>query len=62
MNGSFLLSAVLCLGAAGYGAGQRPISLNDLDRFQDVTDPQTAPDGQWVLYSASTADQDSDRR
>ena len=44
------------------GAAQRPISLDDSARLQDVADPQVSPDGKTVLYTVSTMDPAADRR
>lgn len=48
--------------AAARSAVQRSVSLDDLNHFQDVSDPQVAPDGRWVLYTVSSADPAADRR
>lgn len=62
MKKSCLVLCALVLTAGAVGAAQRPISLDDLARFQDVTDPQVSPDGRWVLYTVSSADPAADRR
>lgn len=38
------------------------ITLDDLFRFQDVSDPQVSPDGQWIAYTVSTVDTTADKR
>lgn len=49
--------AVTCL------IGQpRLISLDDQHRFQDVGDPQCAPDGKWIAYTLTTVDTKEDKR
>jgi dipeptidyl aminopeptidase/acylaminoacyl peptidase len=40
----------------------RPIVVDDFTRFQDVGDPQLSPDGDWVLYTLTSADAAADRR
>ena len=40
----------------------RPVVLDDFSRFHDVGNPQVSPDGEWVLYTVSSADHDADRR
>jgi dipeptidyl aminopeptidase/acylaminoacyl peptidase len=46
---------VLVLLAASASA-QRPVSLDDLARVRDVSDPQVSPDGAWVAYTVSVTD------
>ncbi|MEP6687462.1 MAG: S9 family peptidase, partial [Gemmatimonadales bacterium] len=40
---------------------QRPVSLDDLARVRDVSDPQVSPDGAWVAYTVSVTDTASDK-
>jgi dipeptidyl aminopeptidase/acylaminoacyl peptidase len=40
---------------------QRTLSLDDLYRLRDVTDPQISPDGAWVAYTVSVPDSAKDR-
>ena len=39
----------------------RPLKLDDLTRFRNVSDPQCAPDGQSVAYTVSTIDAKEDK-
>ncbi|HLR06427.1 MAG TPA: S9 family peptidase [Pyrinomonadaceae bacterium] len=39
----------------------RPLKLDDLARFRNVSDPQCAPDGQWVAYVVATIDAKEDK-
>ena len=40
---------------------RRPLKLDDMTRFRNVSDPQISPDGQWVAYTLSTVDAKADR-
>src|SRR5260370_42710006 len=39
----------------------RPLKLDDLSRFRNVSDPQCARDGQLVAYTVSTIDAKEDK-
>jgi Tol biopolymer transport system component len=43
-------------------AGKRPLQLDDLYRFQEVSDPRCSPDGKWIAYSVATIDREADKR
>jgi dipeptidyl aminopeptidase/acylaminoacyl peptidase len=51
---AFLLT--LAAPAAVFAEGKRPMSIDDLFRFQRVSDPQVSPDGKWVVYVVGTVD------
>ena len=38
------------------------MTLADLDRIQNVGDPQVSPDGQWVAYTVTTIDEAADKQ
>ncbi len=40
---------------------RRPLKLEDLARFRNVSDPQVSPDGQWVAYVVGTTDVKEDK-
>ena len=40
---------------------RRPLKLDDMFRFRNVSDPQLSPDGQWVAYVVSTIDAKDDK-
>ena len=40
---------------------RRPLKLDDMTRFRNVSDPQLSPDGQWVAYTVSTIDAKDDK-
>lgn len=40
---------------------KRKITVDDIYRIQNVRDPRVSPDGQWVAYVVSKADQKQDR-
>lgn len=46
---------------AQLAAAPRPIRLDDLSRFRNVSDPQLSPDGAWVAYTVSVVDSAKDR-
>jgi Tol biopolymer transport system component len=52
----FVLPALLALAvpALAPAADKRPIQVDDLFRFQRVSDPQISPDGSQVVYVVST--------
>ena len=52
----------LALPASALAQQTRPVTLDDFSRFHDVGSPQVSPDGEWVLYTLSSADPDADRR
>jgi dipeptidyl aminopeptidase/acylaminoacyl peptidase len=58
------ISLLLILALANSLAAQtarRPMKLDDLTRFRNVSDPQISPDGQWVAYTVSTTDAKDDK-
>ena len=40
---------------------RRPLKLDDMTRFRNVSDPQISPDGNWVAYTVSAADAKEDK-
>jgi dipeptidyl aminopeptidase/acylaminoacyl peptidase len=52
----------LALPASVLAQDTRPVTLDDFSRFHDVGSPQVSPDGEWVLYTVSSADPERDRR
>jgi len=57
-----LVLVALALTAIVPATAQRRISLDDLIRLQNVSNPRVAPDGKSVLYTVSIADPAADRR
>ena len=58
------ISLLLILALANSLAAQtarRPMKLDDLTRFRNVSDPQISPDGQWVAYTVSSTDAKEDK-
>jgi dipeptidyl aminopeptidase/acylaminoacyl peptidase len=51
-----LCLATFFLPAAATAAGRRPMAVDDMFRFQRITDPQVSPDGKWVAYVVTTVD------
>ncbi len=52
----FLLPPVACAQTA-----RRPMTVDDLFRFQRVVDPQISPDGKWVAYGLGTVDLEANK-
>ncbi|MCS6852356.1 MAG: S9 family peptidase [Gemmataceae bacterium] len=52
LTGVFLAASCAVVEAAG----KRPMTLDDLFRFQRLSDPQLSPDGRWVAYVVTTVD------
>jgi dipeptidyl aminopeptidase/acylaminoacyl peptidase len=46
----------LVVSAAATAAGRRPMKVEDLFRFQRISDPQISPDGKTVAYVVTAAD------
>ena len=57
-RGFLWLGFVLC--AATASADKRPITIDDLHRLQDVSEPVFAPGGDAIVYSVTTHNRDSD--
>ncbi|HTC24799.1 MAG TPA: S9 family peptidase [Gemmatimonadales bacterium] len=60
------LPAALAVLAAVSGGGaqaqaRRPLSLDDLARMRQVSEPRISPDGDWVSYTVTTTDTARDR-
>jgi dipeptidyl aminopeptidase/acylaminoacyl peptidase len=58
MRSWFALLLCTCTAAAQ----PRPLSLDDLAKFQDVGAPRCAPDGKWIAYTLTTTDAAADKR
>jgi dipeptidyl aminopeptidase/acylaminoacyl peptidase len=60
-----LLAAVLLAPStaslAAQDVGRRLLALDDLHRLKEVSDPQVAPDGEWVAYAVRQVDLEADR-
>jgi dipeptidyl aminopeptidase/acylaminoacyl peptidase len=41
---------------------KRALTLDDLHRFKEVSDPQLSPEGAWVAYTVTSANLDEDQR
>src|SRR6266849_6047402 len=48
--------ALSIFSAAAVAADKRPMTVDDLFRFQRVSDPQISPDGKTVAYVVGTVD------
>ncbi|HEV2946483.1 MAG TPA: S9 family peptidase [Gemmataceae bacterium] len=53
---SLLVSLMLIFPAGMRAADKRPMTIDDLFRFERVADPQISPDGKMVAYVVTTAD------
>ncbi|HCA59573.1 MAG TPA: hypothetical protein DEP46_16510, partial [Blastocatellia bacterium] len=54
---SFSLSILLLSLSLTAQPAKRPMSLNDIFKIKNVSDPQISPDGEWVAYVVSTIDE-----
>jgi dipeptidyl aminopeptidase/acylaminoacyl peptidase len=54
---TFSLSALTAQASA-----KRRITLNDLARLKDVSEPQVSPEGEWVAYTVETTDLEEDTK
>ena len=53
----FLSSLLIAAAAAGAAEPEkRAMKVDDLFRFQRVSEPQVSPDGKWVAYVVATVD------
>lgn len=61
---SWALSLVCSLSVAllAQTTNKRPLTADDIYRFQQVNGAQVSPDGQWVAYTVTTMDRDADKR
>ncbi len=50
-----------CLFAVLVPAAPRPLSVDDLARIEEVSDPRVSPDGGWVAYVVSNVDEKTDK-
>jgi dipeptidyl aminopeptidase/acylaminoacyl peptidase len=60
-NSISLLIILLFAIVAPAQTARRPLKLDDLARFRNVSDPQVSPDGQWIAYTVSTIDTKDDK-
>jgi dipeptidyl aminopeptidase/acylaminoacyl peptidase len=56
-----LLLVLALASATAAQTARRPLKLDDLSRFRNVSDPQVSPDGNWVAYVVSTTNVKDDR-
>ena len=56
-----LIALVWAAGSLPAQTARRPLKLDDLARFREVSDPQCSPDGQWVAYVVSSIDTKEDK-
>src|SRR5229473_2629792 len=54
--GSFIIGLVLLVPSNIRAADKRPMTVDDLFRFQRISDPQISPDGKMVAYVVTTVD------
>jgi dipeptidyl aminopeptidase/acylaminoacyl peptidase len=61
-SAALLLTAVgtACAWAGDAAAAARKLTADDFYLMESVSDPQLAPDGQWIAYLVSTNDRDAD--
>lgn len=58
------LLLLLCTVPAAFADAQlrRPLTADDLDLLQTLSDPQVSPDGRWVAYVVTTNDREADEQ
>ena len=56
-----LLLTLACAYALVAQTTRRPLKLDDLTRFRNVSDPQISPDGKWVVYVVGITDAKEDK-
>ena len=54
------LGLAVLFSATGAAQEKRPLTVDDIFAFRNVSDPQISPDGQWVAYTVSQMDQKKD--
>lgn len=55
-----VLASTVALSSAGAQAA-RPLTVADMRRFQQVSDPRLSPTGEWIVYTVSGVDTARDR-
>lgn len=55
-----IVAAVVCLLAGFQASAQHPLSVDDVLRIQNVTEPRVSPDGEWVAYVVGSLDVEKD--
>jgi dipeptidyl aminopeptidase/acylaminoacyl peptidase len=58
----FALALCVAVSLAAQAPAKRFLTMDDFDRFQQVEDPRCSPDGQWVAYTVTGSDLESDTR
>ena len=51
----------LAIHASAQTPAKRPMTVNDLQSIQRVSEPQISPDGRWVAYTVGTPDLTANR-
>ena len=61
-----LVAVALFISCASISSTQaqskRPVVIDDINRTQQVGNPQTSPDGKWIAYTLTTIDREADKR
>ena len=60
--GSLCLLWIVASSSLAQTPAKRPLNLDDVNRLEEVEDPQCSPDGNWIAYSVSTVDREADKR
>ena len=58
---SLLIVLACAFSLVAQTAARRPMKLDDLSRFRNVSDPQISPDGKFVAYTVSSTDVKADK-
>src|SRR5689334_6543977 len=52
----FPILAVVLVPSIIQAGDKRPMTIDDLFRFERISDPQISPDGKWIAYVVGTVD------
>ena len=58
---ALLCAATVLATSLSFAQAKRAITIDDLDRFRDLSDLQCSPDGNWVAYAISEVDKAADK-
>jgi dipeptidyl aminopeptidase/acylaminoacyl peptidase len=61
MRRALPFALLLAAGSMTAQESRRPVTLDDLQRLKEVSDPQISPDGRWVAYTVGEVDAKDDQ-
>lgn len=59
---SVAISFFLFFSLLAHSASKRSLSIDDIYRMQEIGNPQTSPDGEWIAYTVTSIDREADKR